>query len=139
MQFLFTTCKINFISSRTNCTYDLAHGLPNDLRLRILQSKEMSEKLKKFIGTQTFAQSTLQKYIFGTSAQTVRKNRYHFFFVLSNFAWFLYFSQNILYWVVLFQKENFCKWYNMKKLSQDGTHQNQVRTHQNQAGKPRNQ
>ena len=56
MQFLFPTCKMNFISSRTNCIYDLAHGLPNDLRLRFLQSKEMSGKLKNFIGTQSFAQ-----------------------------------------------------------------------------------
>ena len=65
----------------------------------------MSGKLKKSIGIQFFAQSPLHKNIFGTSTQTVRKNR--FFFLLSNFAWFLDFSLNILYWIALFQQENF--------------------------------
>ena len=98
---------MNFRSSRTNCAYDLAHRLPNDLRLRILQSKEMSEKLKKFIGTQSFAKSPLQKYIFGTSAQTVRKNRYHLFFLLSNFSWFLVFFKIFCTGLHVFSKKTF--------------------------------
>ena len=99
--------KMKFIPSRTNCTYDLAHRLPYDLRLRILQSKEMSGKLKKFIGTQSPAQCLLQKYISGTTAQTVRKNRYHFFFFCLTLLDFLIFLKILCTGLHFFNKKTF--------------------------------
>ena len=91
--FRFDSPQLNgdLISSIINFTQTV-HELPSDLRLRILQNKEMIAKSWNEVGTQaTIAQSSFQKSIFGTSGQNIYQMRYEKVLVLSNFAWFPYF------------------------------------------------
>ena len=67
----------------------------------------MSGKLKKIIGTQSPAQSVLQKYISGTTAQTLRKNRYHFFFFCLTLLDFLIFLKILCTGLHFFNKKTF--------------------------------
>ena len=80
--------------SIANLVYGLPHKLPNDLRLRILENKEMLGKSQIWVETQPSAQSLFQK--FGSSSQKTCKSRYQTFFALSSLAGFLYFVPNIL-------------------------------------------
>ena len=58
--------------------------LTNDLRLRILENKEILGKSQIWVKT------------FGHSSQETRKSGYQTFLVLSSFTGFLYFVPNIL-------------------------------------------
>ena len=79
-----------YASSIRKLINKLPNELPNDLRLSILG------KLQNFMSIEPSIQSPQKKYILGTGAQTVRKNRYQSFSVFSKFALFLNFSQSIL-------------------------------------------
>lgn len=103
--FRFDSPQLNgdLISSIINFTQTV-HELPSDLRLRILQNKEMIAKSWNEVGTQaTIAQSSFQKSIFGTSGQNIYQMRYEKVLVLSNFAIFFarYFFQEFRNTLVL--------------------------------------
>ena len=74
--------------------------LPNDFRLTILGNKKMLEKSKNWEEAEVNYQSPLQKQIFGKSNKKLHRSRFQCFFILFNFAWFLYFVSNILSRVV---------------------------------------
>ena len=64
--------------------------MTNDVRLRILDNKEILEKSKIWVETLSSAQSPFQKLNFGNSSQKTRKSRYQTFLVLSSYTGFLY-------------------------------------------------
>ena len=92
VQVRFTTS----ISSIANLVYDLAHELPNDLRLKILRNQEILEKSQIWEETKPSAQFLFKKFDFDNSNQKLRKNGYQNFLFLSNITGFLYFIRNIL-------------------------------------------
>ena len=73
----------------------------------------MINKISKQLGIQP-VRSPLDKHIFGTGAPEIRKNKYQSFSVLSNFAWFLIFSQNSLQIVVDRNKKQVFKEVSLK-------------------------
>ena len=92
--------KRNMISSTAIMVYGLTQELPNNLRLSILQNKEILKKSQVWEKTQPSAQHSFQKLNFGNSTQKTRKSRYQTFFILSSFTGFLYFVPNILSQIV---------------------------------------
>ena len=84
------------LSSIANLVYKLPHDMTNDVRLRVLDNKEILEKSKIWVETLSSAQSPFQKLNFGNSSQKTRKSRYQTFLVLSSYTGFLYFVPNIL-------------------------------------------
>ena len=87
--------KQNLISSITNLVYELSHGLPNNLRLRIIGNQKILEKSQVWLETKPKAQSPFQKSNSFNSSQKEQKNRYQSFLVLSNFTGFVYSVPNI--------------------------------------------
>ena len=78
----------------------LRYVLLNHLKFRILGNKEILGKPQNNMTTQPNVQFPQQKYGLSTGAQIIGKSRYQCFLVLSSFAWFLKFSQNILHMIV---------------------------------------
>ena len=74
----------------------MSNELLNDLRLRILEYKEISGKSQVWVETYSSTQSPFQKLNLGNSSRKTRKSRYQTFLDLSSFTGFLYFVPNIL-------------------------------------------
>ena len=84
------------ISSIANLVCKLSHELPNDLRLRILENKEILGKSQIWFETHPCPLSPFQKLNFGGSSQKTRKSRYQTFLFLSSFTGFPYPVPNTL-------------------------------------------
>ena len=68
------------IYSIANSVYELPHGLPNDLRLRILENKKILEKCEIMVEAEPSAQSSLQKYVVALAVQKQAKLDIKLFF-----------------------------------------------------------
>ena len=88
------------IFSIANLVYELLHELPNNLRLRILENREILGKSPIWVETWPSAQSPFQKLNFGSSSHKTRKSRYQTLLALSSFTGFHYFLPNILFRIV---------------------------------------
>ena len=74
------------MSNTRNLIYELPFELPRDLKLRTLVNKEILAKSENCMGTQPNAQPFLQKQIFGTCTQIVRKNISKIFYLVYIFV-----------------------------------------------------
>ena len=88
------------IFSIANSVYELLHGLPNNLRLMILENKKILEKCEISVETQPSAQSSLQKYVVAIVVQKQAKLDIKLFLssliLLSSLFYSKYFAHNCL-------------------------------------------
>ena len=78
--------------------YELPNDMPNNLRLRILESKEILRKFRKYLKLMVGTQPAT------TKLQTISSNTFHW---ETNFTWFREFVYNILFKFVVTQNETF--------------------------------
>ena len=90
--------KRNVISCIANLVYELPHKLPNDLRLMILENKEILGKTQIQVETQPSAQSLFQKLKSSNSSGSVESKKKNFRLSWSKyFGTFQYFSTDAIH------------------------------------------
>ena len=91
VQVWFNNSKAVIDTHYENIVLELPHKLPNDLKFAILGNKEILEKSKNCLETESSTQPPFQKSNFDNSDQKLQKSIFQTFLFLSDFASFLFF------------------------------------------------